>query len=59
MDGRHPGKGDYDFKPLLRTLKKLDYQGWVSLEAFDFSFGAETIARESIEYLNRELTKSE
>jgi D-psicose/D-tagatose/L-ribulose 3-epimerase len=59
MDGRHPSKGDYDFKPVLRTLKRLGYKGWVSLEAFDFSFGAERIARESIDYLNGEMTKQE
>jgi D-psicose/D-tagatose/L-ribulose 3-epimerase len=59
MDGRHPGMGDYDFKPVLRTLERLGYQGWVSLEAFDFSFGAERIARESIDYLNREMAKQE
>jgi D-psicose/D-tagatose/L-ribulose 3-epimerase len=59
MDGRHPGMGDYDFKPVLRTLERLGYQGWISLEAFDFSFGAERIARESIHYLNREMTKQE
>ncbi len=58
MDGRHPGKGNYDFKPVLNTLERLGYQGWVSLEAFDFSFGAEKIARESIDYLNREMSKS-
>jgi sugar phosphate isomerase/epimerase len=57
MDGRHPGMGDYDFKPVLRTLTRLGYQGWVSLEAFDFSFGAERIARESIHYLNGELAR--
>ena len=59
MDGRHPGKGDYDFKPVLQALKRLGYRGWVSLEAFDFSFGAENIARESIDYLNGEMAKSE
>jgi sugar phosphate isomerase/epimerase len=57
MDGKHPCKGDYDFKPVLRTLERLRYAGWISLEAFDFSFGAETIARESIEYLDREMSK--
>lgn len=57
MDGRHPGMGNYDFKPVLRTLERLQYPGWVSLEAFDFSFGAEKIARESIGYLNREMAK--
>jgi sugar phosphate isomerase/epimerase len=59
MDGRHPSMGDYDFKPVLRTLARLGYQGWVSLEAFDFSFGAERIARESIDYLNAEMAKQE
>ena len=59
MDGRHPSMGDYDFKPVLRTLQRLGYQGWVSLEAFDFSFGAEKIARESIDYLNAEMAKPE
>lgn len=58
MDGKHPGKGNYDFKPVLRALERLRYQGWVSLEAFDFSFGAETIARESIDYLNGEIAKT-
>jgi D-psicose/D-tagatose/L-ribulose 3-epimerase len=59
MDGRHPGKGDYDFKPVLQALKRLGYRGWISLEAFDFSFGAENIAGESIDYLNGEMAKSE
>jgi len=57
MDGKHPSMGDYDFKPVLKTLERLNYQGWVSLEAFDFSFGAEKIARESIDYLNSEMAK--
>jgi D-psicose/D-tagatose/L-ribulose 3-epimerase len=57
MDGRHPGMGDYDFKPVLKTLERLGYKGWVSLEAFDFSFGAEKIACESIDYLNGEMAK--
>jgi D-psicose/D-tagatose/L-ribulose 3-epimerase len=57
MDGRHPGMGDYDFKPVLKTLQHLGYNGWISLEAFDFSFGAEKIARESIDYLNTEMAK--
>jgi len=50
-DGGHCGTGDYDFAPVLSTLKRLNYQGWVSLEAFDFSPGAERIAAESLRYL--------
>lgn len=54
MDGKHCGTGDYDFKPVLRTLKRLGYGGWISLEAFDFSFGAERLATESLRYLEKE-----
>ena len=53
LDGRHPGTGNYDFVSIFRRLHELHYQGWISMEAFDFSPGAETLARESIEYLNR------
>lgn len=57
MDGKHCGKGDYDFKPVLAKLREKNYQGWISLEAFDFSFGAETIATESLRYLESEIQK--
>jgi D-psicose/D-tagatose/L-ribulose 3-epimerase len=55
LDGKHPGRGDYDFKPVLATLAARGYQGWVSLEAFDFSFGAETIANESIRHMQAQI----
>lgn len=51
MDGRHPGTGNYDFKPLFEILHRRGYQGWVSLEAFDFTPGAEKIATESLRYV--------
>ncbi|HYI93128.1 MAG TPA: sugar phosphate isomerase/epimerase family protein [Bryobacteraceae bacterium] len=51
MDGRHPGTGDYDFGAIFDVLKRRGYNGWISLEAFDFTPGAETLARESFEYL--------
>jgi D-psicose/D-tagatose/L-ribulose 3-epimerase len=57
MDGKHCGTGDYDFKPVLATLKGLNYRGWVSLEAFDFSFGAERLATESLRYLEKEIER--
>lgn len=57
MDGRHPGTGDYDFSSVLATLKRLDYPGWVSLEVFDFSAGAEKIATDSLRYLNSLIAK--
>jgi sugar phosphate isomerase/epimerase len=51
MDGRFPGTGDYDFATLLKTLERLSYTGWVSLEAMDFKPDPVTIARESLRYL--------
>ena len=53
-DGRHPGADGYDFAGVLAALQRLDYRGWVSVEAFDFSPGAERIARESIAHLKRQ-----
>ena len=51
MDGRHPGTGSYDFGAVLEELARRHYSGWISLEVFDFSAGAENIARESLSYL--------
>ncbi len=53
MDGAHCGAGNYDYAPLLSTLARLGYRGWVSVEPFDFTPGAERIARESIGTLRR------
>ena len=57
MDGRHPGTGDYDFKPLLDVLRRRSFGGWVSLEVFDFSAGAEAIANASLRYLEAQIAK--
>jgi D-psicose/D-tagatose/L-ribulose 3-epimerase len=57
-DGRHCGTGNYDFVPIFRKLAELNYQGWVSLEAFDFTPGAERLAAESIQYLNRRIAEA-
>jgi D-psicose/D-tagatose/L-ribulose 3-epimerase len=51
LDGRHPGTGSYDFKPVFDVLRSHEYGGWISLEAFDFTAGAETIARKSLRHL--------
>jgi D-psicose/D-tagatose/L-ribulose 3-epimerase len=59
MDGRHPSTGKYDFKPVLAVLKKRQFQGWISLEVFDFKLGAQTIANESLRYLESEISKIE
>ena len=51
MDGGYPGSGDFDFSSILRLLQETDYTGYVSAEVFDFSPGAEHIAKESIRHL--------
>jgi len=51
MDGREPGMGDYDFLILLRKLAELNYTGWVSLEAFDFSRDPRDVAARAIRTL--------
>jgi D-psicose/D-tagatose/L-ribulose 3-epimerase len=57
MDGKHPGAGAYDFKPVLEVLRRRNYEGWISLDAFDFTPGSERIATESLRYLEAEIAK--
>jgi D-psicose/D-tagatose/L-ribulose 3-epimerase len=57
LDGKHPGTGDWDFKPVLRVLAAKGYTGWISMEAFDFTAGAERIAHDSLRYLEAEIKK--
>ncbi len=44
---RGPGMGDMDFVPILRMLQGIDYRGWVSVEVFEYSPGAEVLAAEN------------
>jgi len=57
LDGRHCGAGAYDYKPVLEALRRRNYAGWVSLEAFDFTPGAERLASKSLRHLESEIAK--
>ena len=50
---RGPGFGDVDFVPIAHALKKVGYDGIVSVEVFDYEPNPQTIARESLTYLKR------
>jgi sugar phosphate isomerase/epimerase len=48
-----PGSGDVDFRPILAELREVGYDGFVSVEVFNFEDGPETIASRSLEYLRQ------
>lgn len=51
-----PGFGEIDYKPIIEKLKEIGYDGWLSVEVFDFSPGPEKIAEKSIQYLKKFLS---
>jgi sugar phosphate isomerase/epimerase len=57
LDGRHCGAGSYDLTPILEVLKRRGYTGWISLEAFDFTPGAERLANESLRHLENQIDR--
>jgi sugar phosphate isomerase/epimerase len=48
---RGPGFGDTDFRPILSALQRSGYDGYVSVEVFDYSPDPQTIAERSLKYL--------
>lgn len=51
LDGRYPGSGSFAFGPVLQALRNLNYQGWLSVEVFDFKPDGETVARLAADHL--------
>jgi sugar phosphate isomerase/epimerase len=44
-----PGMGEVQFQPIFQALKDVNYQGWISVEVFDYKPGAEFIAKQSMQ----------
>lgn len=58
LDGSYPRPGGgYDFKPVLQIAKDRQFPGWVSMEVFDFTPGADRIVQESMAYLRDEIAQ--
>ncbi|MDO4569983.1 MAG: sugar phosphate isomerase/epimerase family protein [Planctomycetia bacterium] len=52
-----PGFGELDFTPIFKALKDVKYDGWISVEVFDYSPGVEALSKKSIDYM-REIEKN-
>ena len=52
-NGLGPGFGSVDWYAVARALKEINYNGYASVEVFDFSLGAEYIASKSLENLRK------
>lgn len=50
-----PGMGEIKFAPIFQALREIGYDGWVSVEVFDYSPGAENIARTSMQNMQTAL----
>jgi sugar phosphate isomerase/epimerase len=48
-----PGMGEIRYEPIIAALRQAGYDGWLSVEAFDFKYGAEKIAAASVDYLRK------
>jgi sugar phosphate isomerase/epimerase len=54
-----PGFGAVDFVPIFKALRDAGYDRWVSVEVFDYTPDAETIASRSLDYMRQSLAAAE
>lgn len=50
-----PGLGETDFYPIFKALRRIEYRGFVSVEAFDYEPDPVTVAEKSLGYMLRKL----
>jgi len=48
-----PGMGVVDCVTIFGALKEIGYEGWVSVEVFDYALGPEKILEDSMAYMRR------
>lgn len=51
--GREPGTGATDFAAVGQALREIDYQGYASIEVFEFTPDAETIATRGLAHVRQ------
>ena len=51
--GRGPGMKGIDFGPIMQALRESGFDGWLSVEPFDYRPDADTVARTAIETLRQ------
>jgi sugar phosphate isomerase/epimerase len=48
-----PGFGEVEYAPIFQALRDVAYDGWVSVEVFDYAPGPDRLAKDSIDYMRR------